>query len=223
MAELIRGLEAERLRANLQRVRTEIAAAAERAGRDSGGVEIVAACKYVAVDELPVLAAAGIAHLGENRVQELVRKVQAHGELFTWDFIGALQSKHVRAIVPHVRLIHSLASDSALRELARNAELARPGLRVLVEVNLAGDPTKEGVAPELLPSLIERSPFPVAGLMTMPPLARDPEQSRPYFRRLAELAAQHGLPELSMGTTQDFTVAVQEGATIVRIGTILYA
>jgi hypothetical protein len=226
--QLIHGLRAECVRANLDGVRAEIAVAAERAGRDGEQVEIVAACKYVPVQELPALAAAGIEHLGENRAQELVRKAQAGrsligGELFTWDFIGALQSKHVRAIVPHVRLIHSLASDSALSELERNAARARPGLRVLVEVNLAGDPAKSGIAPERLPAFIERSPFPVAGLMTMPPLASDPEQSRPYFRRLRELAVDQGLSELSMGTTQDFAVAVEEGATIVRIGTRLYA
>jgi pyridoxal phosphate enzyme (YggS family) len=225
--QLVHGLSGERLWANLEGVRAEIALAAERAGRDGELVEIVAACKYVPVEELPVLAAAGIEHLGENRAQELVRKAQAGrsssgGELFTWDFIGALQSKHVRAIVPHVRLIHSLASDSALRELARNADRARPGLRVLVEVNLAEDPAKQGVAPGRVGTFVERSPFPVAGLMTMPPLTRDPQQSRPYFRRLRELAAEHGLSELSMGTTQDFAVAVEEGATIVRIGTRLY-
>jgi pyridoxal phosphate enzyme (YggS family) len=226
--QLVQGLSAGRVRANLDAVRAEIAAAAERAGRDGEQVEIVAACKYVPVQELSALAAAGIEHLGENRAQELVRKAQAGrsltgGELFTWDFIGALQSKHVRAIVPHVRLIHSLASDSALREMARNAEHARPGLRVLVEIDLAGEEAKSGIGPERLPAFIERSPFPVVGLMTMPPLAGDPEQSRPYFRRLRELAAEHGLSELSMGTTQDFAVAVEEGATIVRIGTRLYS
>jgi len=228
VAELIRGLQAERVRANYLQVRAEVVAAAERAGRDGEQVEIVAACKYVSVEELPALAAAGIERLGENRAQELVRKAQASrsligGEPFTWDFIGALQSKHVRTIVPHVRLIHSLASDSALRELERVAERARPGLRVLVEINLAGDPAKSGIAPERLPAFVERSPFPVAGLMTMPPLASDPEQSRLYFRGLRELAVEHGLSELSMGTTQDFAVAVEEGATIVRIGTRLYS
>ncbi|HEX3391823.1 MAG TPA: YggS family pyridoxal phosphate-dependent enzyme [Solirubrobacteraceae bacterium] len=216
-------LDPERVRANFAQVRAEVAAAAERAGRDPNAVEMLAACKYVPVAELPVLARAGIDHLGENRAQDLERKVAAHGELFSWDFIGALQSKHVRAIVPHVRLIHSLASESALRELARNADRAGPGLRVLVEVNLAEDSSKQGIAPELLPSFIERSPFPVAGLMTMPPLADEAEQSRPYFRRLSELASAYGLSELSMGTTQDFAVAVEEGATIVRIGTRLYA
>lgn len=219
MARLIHGLDAARVRANLEQVRGEIAAA----GCDPDQVQILAACKYVPCDELAVLAEAGIGLLGENRAQELARKVAAHGELFEWDFIGTLQSKHVRAVVPHVRLIHSLASESALRELQRQAQRARPGLRVLIEVNLAGDPSKEGIAPELLPSFLARSPLPVAGLMTMPPLTHDPEQSRPHFRRLRELAREHGLPELSMGTTQDFRVAVQEGATIVRIGTRLFA
>ncbi|MGH2879750.1 MAG: YggS family pyridoxal phosphate-dependent enzyme [Solirubrobacteraceae bacterium] len=223
MAYLVAGLDAERLRANLAHVRAEIVVAAERAGRDPSAVEVLAACKYVPADELPVLARAGITHLGENRAQDLERKVAAHGELFTWDFIGSLQSKHVRSIVPHVRLIHSLASESALRELARNADRARPGLRVLVEVNLAEDSAKQGISPELVPSFIERCPFPVVGLMTMPPLAENAQQSRPYFARLRELAHEHGLTELSMGTTQDFAVAVEEGATIVRIGTRLYS
>jgi pyridoxal phosphate enzyme (YggS family) len=221
---MIHGLDAARVRANLDQVRAEIAAA----GRDPDEVQILAACKYVPCEELPALAAAGIGLLGENRAQELARKVATAratigGEPFEWDFIGALQSKHVRAIVPHVRLIHSLASESALRELERNAERARPDLRVLIEVNVAGEAAKGGVEPGLVGSFLARSPFPVAGLMTMPPLAEDPEQSRPYFRALRELAHEHGLRELSMGTTQDFRVAVQEGATIVRIGTRLFA
>jgi PLP dependent protein len=224
MARLIHGLEVERVRANLEAVRAEVAAAASLAGRDADDVEILAAGKYVPADELPVLADAGIALVGENRAQDLQEKVAAHGDLFTWDFIGALQSKHVRAILPHVRLIHSLASDSALRELERHSARARPGLRVLVEVNLAGDPRKGGVSSEELDAFIARSPIPVAGLMTMPPLAGgDPNLSRPWFRRLRELAHARGLRELSMGTTQDFAVAVREGATIVRIGTRLYS
>jgi hypothetical protein len=224
MPQLIHGLDAARVRANLDAVRAEIAAAAKLSGRDPREVEILAAGKYVPSDELPVLASAGIALVGENRAQDLQEKVAAHGDLFTWDFIGALQSKHVRAIVPHVRLIHSLASDSALRELERHAARAHPGLRVLVEVNLAGDPRKGGIPPNELDALIARSPVPVAGLMTMPPLVGgDPNLSRPWFCRLRELARSRGLRELSMGTTQDFAVAVQEGATIVRIGTRLYA
>lgn len=223
MAPLIYGLRAERVRTNLAAVREEIAVAAERAGRDPQEVEVLAACKYVPIEELPVLAEAGIGLVGENRAQDLQQKVAAHGDMFAWDFIGALQSKHVRAIVPHVRLIHSLASDSALRELERHGERARPGLRVLVEVNLASDPAKEGIVPEQLDAFIARSPFPVAGLMTMPPLADDPEQNRPWFGALRELAQERGLEKLSMGTTQDFRVAVEEGATIVRIGTRLYS
>jgi pyridoxal phosphate enzyme (YggS family) len=223
MVQLTHGLRAERVRANLAAVHEEIAAAAERAGRDQHEVEVLAACKYVPIEELPVLAEAGIGLVGENRAQDLQQKVAAHGDLFAWDFIGALQSKHVRAIVPHVRLIHSLASDSALRELERHGDRARPGLRVLVEVNLAGDPAKEGITPGQLDAFIARSPFTVAGLMTMPPLVDDPEQSRSWFRALRALAQERGLAELSMGTTQDFAVAVEEGATIVRIGTRLYA
>jgi pyridoxal phosphate enzyme (YggS family) len=223
MAPLIHGLRVERVRSNLAEVRAEVAVAAERTERTPGEIEILAACKYVPTEELPVLAKAGIRVVGENRVKDLQQKVAAHGELFTWDFIGALQSKHVRAIVPHVRLIHSLASESALAELERHADRAHEGLRVLVEVNLAGDPAKSGVVPRQLDAFVARSPFPVAGLMTMPPLSEDPEQSRRWFRALRELAAERGLRELSMGTTQDFAVAVEEGATIVRIGTRLYA
>jgi pyridoxal phosphate enzyme (YggS family) len=223
MARLIHGLDAERVRGNLEEVRAEIAAAADWAGRDPGDVEIVAATKYVPGEELPALAEAGVAVVGENRAGDLAVKAQAHGDLFAWDFIGALQSKHVRAIVPHVRLIHSLASDSAARELERHLGQARPGLRVLVEVNLSGEASKAGIVPDELDAFIARSPVPVAGLMTMPPLCTDPESSRPWFRRLREMGASRGLEHLSMGTTQDFAVAVQEGATIVRIGTRLYA
>lgn len=223
MVELIEGLKVRRVRTNLAAVRAEVALAAESVGRDPSEVEILAAGKYVPVDELPVLQAAGIALVGENRAQDLKAKVATYGDMFTWDFIGALQSKHVRAIVPHVRLIHSLSSDSALRELERHSELANPALEVLIEVNLAGDPAKSGIAPRQLDAYIARSPVPVAGLMTMPPLASDPDRSRSWFRQLRELARERGLRALSMGTTQDFAVAVQEGATIVRIGTRLYA
>jgi pyridoxal phosphate enzyme (YggS family) len=223
VVELIGGLEVERVRAQLEAVRGEVARAAEISGRDGREVEILAAVKYVPCAELPVLASAGIGLVGENRVQDLTEKVAAYGDLFTWDFIGTLQSKHVRSIVPHVRLVHSLASESALAALERHADRARPGLKVLVEVNLAGDPSKAGIPAERLDEFVARSPVPVVGLMTMPPLASDPELSRPWFRRLRELAQAHGLKELSMGTTQDFAVAVQEGATIVRIGTRLYA
>jgi PLP dependent protein len=228
MARLIEDLRAETIRANLEQVREEIAQALARAGRLPAGdrpeplVEVLAATKYVSAQELPKLAEAGVRLVGENRAQDLQAKVAAHGELFAWDFIGQLQSRRVRQIVPHVRLIHSLASDSALRELERHREHARPGLRVLIEVNVAGEPDKAGVAPAQLDTFIERSPFPVAGLMTMPPFARAPQDSRRWFVLLRELADARGLSALSMGTSQDFAVAVEEGATIVRIGTRLY-
>ena len=224
MAELISGLSAGAIRANLERVSAEIDAAVERSGleRPAGGVQVLAATKYVPCEELPTLAAAGVRLVGENRAQDLQEKVGAHGGLFEWDFIGQLQSRRVRLIVPHVRLIHSVASDSALRELERHRHLARPGLRILVEVNVAGEEGKAGVEPGQLDSFIARSPLPVAGLMSMPPLARDPEASRPWFAALRRLARERGLEHLSMGTSQDYLVAAEEGATIVRIGTRLY-
>jgi hypothetical protein len=224
VAELISGLRAERVRANLERLRGEIdaASALAPAADAHGPVEILAATKYVPAEELPVLAEASVGLVGENRAQDLQAKIEAHGELFEWDFIGTLQSRRVRLIVPHVRLIHSVASSSAMRELERHAERARPGLRILIEVNLAGEPGKAGVRPEHLDELIARSPFPVAGLMTMPPACVDPEASRPWFAALRELARERGLEHLSMGTSQDYLVAVEEGATIVRIGTSLY-
>ncbi|MFI4993932.1 MAG: YggS family pyridoxal phosphate-dependent enzyme [Solirubrobacterales bacterium] len=222
MAELMAGLRAEKIRANLDCVLEEIAGACAGAVRDPGEVEVLAATKYVSAADLPVLAQAGIRLAGENRAQDLQAKVAAHGELFEWDFIGQLQSRKVRAIVPHVRLIHSVASDSALRELARLQAQARPGLEILIEVNVAGKPGKPGISPGELDGFIERSPVPVAGLMTMPPYATDPEDSRRWFRALRELADERGLKRLSMGTSQDYRVAVQEGASIVRIGTRLY-
>ncbi len=224
MAELIDDLRVETIAENLRRIREEIAGAVRRSSIPRGPheVEVLAATKYVAVDKLPLLAEAGISLVGENRAQDLQAKVAAHGRLFEWDFIGTLQSRRVRLIVPHVRLIHSVASDSALRELARHIELARPGLRILIEVNVAGEQGKTGVAPEELDGFIARSPLPVAGLMTMPPLARDPERSRRWFAALRDLARERKLEHLSMGTSQDYLVAVEEGATIVRIGTSLY-
>jgi len=227
VAELIPGLRAERIRSNLERIREQIAGASQRArerrpAARGDTVQVLAAVKYVALEELPELAAAGIELVGENRAQELERKVAAHGALFEWDFIGQLQSRRVRLIVPHVRLIHSVASESALRELERHLRLARPGLRILLEVNVAGEPGKAGIAPQQIDPFIARSPVPVAGLMTMPPASADAEASRPWFAALRELADARGLEQLSMGTSQDYVVAVEEGATIVRIGTTLY-
>jgi pyridoxal phosphate enzyme (YggS family) len=227
VAQLITDLSAERVRGNLERITGELVGAAARAPDAPGGgrrpqVEVLAAVKYLPSAELPKLAQAGIRVVGENRAQELQAKVAEHGDLFEWDFIGQLQSRRVRLIVPHVRLIHSVASESALRELGRHRELARPGLEILIEVNLAGEEGKAGVAPEQLDDFIERSPVPVAGLMTMPPLVQDPEQNRRWFAALRELADERGLARLSMGTSQDYLVAAEEGATIVRIGTNLY-
>jgi uncharacterized pyridoxal phosphate-containing UPF0001 family protein len=210
VAGLIHGLEAERIRRNLERVR-------ERAGPE---VELLAATKYVPTEELGALAEAGVELVGENRLQDLEEKQARFGDAFTWDFIGNLQSRKVKRLVPRVRLIHSVATESALDQLERHAE---PGTEVLVEVNVAGDERKGGVGPDRLGEFIDRSPVRVVGLMTMPPFSADPEASRPFFARLAELAAAHGLDRLSMGTSQDWEVAVEEGATIVRLGTVLYA
>jgi pyridoxal phosphate enzyme (YggS family) len=219
MAELIRGLTVERVRANLAEARERIGAAAKRAGRDPADVEIVVAGKYVAVEDLGVLAEAGIATIGENRAQDLQAKVAAYGDTFAWDFIGHLQSRKVKQVVPLVQRIHSVGTDSVLEQLGRHAPA---GLTVLVEVNVAADPDKSGVAPAGLQAFLERCPVPVAGLMTMPPRADKPEDSRRWFAALRDLATKHDLHALSMGTTQDYEVAVQEGATLVRIGTTLF-
>jgi pyridoxal phosphate enzyme (YggS family) len=217
--EPVTGLDAARVRENLARVREEIAQTGRGAGRDPNDVEVLAAVKYVPLEELGTLAEAGVTLLGENRAQDLERKAQAYPGTFRWHFIGQLQSRKVKQILPHVELIHSLASDSALRQLERHGT---PSTRVLVEVNLAGEDSKAGIEPDELPGFLEHSPVEVAGLMAMPPFAEDPEASRPYFARLRELAARHGLEHLSMGTSQDYRVAVEEGATIVRLGSILY-
>lgn len=215
MVQLIHGLTAERVRVNLEDVRERIAAA----GRDPADVEILAAVKYLSAEELPALAAGGVTLVGENRAQALVAKADAAPGRFTWDFIGQLQSRKVRDLLPRVRYIHSVASDSALAQLARHGTEAT---RVLVEVNVAGEGGKSGIAPAELPAFLERCPVTVVGLMTMPPLAANPEDSRPHFAALRALAERHGLRELSMGTSQDYVAAVKEGATIVRLGTILY-
>jgi pyridoxal phosphate enzyme (YggS family) len=222
VAELIQGLEVEAVRAQLARARERIAAAAARAGRDPAGVEIVAATKYVAAEEMGTLAQAGILRAGENRAQDLQAKHDVYGDRFTWDFIGHLQSRKVPQVLPLVDRIHSVGSDSVLDRLARHAELARPGLELLVEVNVAGEEGKSGIAPSDLGAFLERCTIPPVGLMTMPPLAEGPDDSRRWFAALRELAAEHGLEHLSMGTTQDFEVAVEEGATIVRLGSVLF-
>jgi pyridoxal phosphate enzyme (YggS family) len=212
------GLDPAVVAANAARVRERIAAAAARAGRDPGDVELLAAVKYVPLEELGALAPAGLRLVGENRAQDLAAKAEAHPEL-RWHFIGQLQSRKVRQVLPYVELIHSVASDSALKELGRHGT---PETEVLVEVNVAGEASKAGIAPSDLGAFIARCPVHVSGLMAMPPFAASPEESRPHFARLRELAGEHGLHRLSMGTSQDYEVAVEEGATIVRIGSVLF-
>jgi uncharacterized pyridoxal phosphate-containing UPF0001 family protein len=207
---LIHGLDPVRIAANLERAR---ATAGE-------GVEILAATKYVPLEEMGALAEAGITLVGENRQQDLAAKQERWGDAFEWDFIGNLQSRKVSQLLPVCRLIHSVASDSALDRLRRHGDSST---EVLVEVNVAGEQGKSGIDPRGLGDFIaELAPVRVSGLMTMPPFSLNPEASRPHFARLAELAAEHGLSRLSMGTSQDWEVAVEEGATIVRLGTALY-
>jgi hypothetical protein len=176
------------------------------------GVTIVVATKYLAVDELSLLAAAGVEVVGENRAQDLEAKHARYGDAFRWHFIGHLQSRKAKIVNATCELCHSLDSESAAAKLT---------IPALVEVNLSGEPTKSGVAPEALGAFLELYPD-VRGLMTMPPPAADPEESRPYFRRLRELASEHGLHELSMGTSQDYAVAIEEGATYIRVGSSLF-
>ena len=192
----------EQVAARLARIR-------ERVGPD---VTIVAATKYVSVGDLSALAEAGVEVVGENRGQDLEAKHAVYGDSFRWHFIGHLQSRKARIVNRICELAHSLASESAARRLT---------IPALVEVNLSGEPTKSGVAPDELERLLALYPD-VRGLMTMPPVADDAESSRPYFRRLRELAEAHGLRELSMGTSQDYAVAVEEGATMIRVGSVLY-
>jgi len=205
----IHGLDPAKIAANLERVREAV----------GDGVEVLAATKYVPLEEMGALAEAGVRLVGENRQQDLAAKHERWGDAFEWDFIGNLQSRKVKQLVPICRLIHSLGSESAIEQLRRHGE---PDTEVLIEVNVTGEEGKGGLAPAELGAFIERCPVRVCGLMTMPPFSLDPEHSRPHFARLAELAAEHGLERLSMGTSQDWPVAAEEGATIVRLGTTLY-
>ena len=175
-------------------------------------VTVVAATKYVPLEDLGVLVDAGVEVVGENRAQDLAAKHAVYGDAFRWHFIGHLQSNKAKVVNAVCELVHSVDSESTARRLTVPA---------LLEVNLSGEETKSGVAPEEIAPWLEQVPA-IRGLMTMPPLADDPELSRPLFRRLAELAAEHGLAELSMGTSQDWRVAVEEGATLVRVGSTLF-
>ena len=175
-------------------------------------VTVVVATKYVTAEEMGALAEAGVAVVGENRAQDLEEKHALYGDAFRWHFIGHLQSNKVRVVNEICELVHSLDSDSSARRLTVPA---------LLEVNLTGEDTKAGIPPDDLPGWLERYPS-IRGLMTMPPLADDPEASRPWFRRLRELAESQGLEELSMGTSQDWRVAVEEGTTLIRVGSSLF-
>ena len=192
----------EAVRTAYERVRAEV----------GSGVTVVAATKYVSLEDMAVLAEAGVEVVGENRAQDLDRKHAVYGDAFRWHFIGHLQSNKVKLVNGICELVHSLGSESAARRLTVPA---------LVEVNLSGETSKSGVAPDELPALLAAYPN-VRGLMTMPPAAADADESRPYFRRLRELAGEHALTELSMGTSQDYRVAAEEGATLVRVGSVLY-
>jgi uncharacterized pyridoxal phosphate-containing UPF0001 family protein len=209
VVEPVTDLDPARVRTNLEEIR----------GTAGPEVEILAATKYVRTEDMGALAEAGIGLVGENRLQDLEEKRERWGESFTWDFIGNLQSRKVKRILPLVRLIHSVASDSVLEQLGKHGT---PETEVLVEVNLSGEEGKGGIEPGELDAVIERCPVRVSGLMTMPPFTENPEDSRPYFARLAELAGDRGLPRLSMGTSQDWRVAVEEGATIIRLGSVLW-
>ncbi len=175
-------------------------------------VTVVAATKYVSLEEMAVLAEAGVEVVGENRAQDLERKHAEYGDAFRWHFIGHLQSRKAKIVNRICELVHSLATESAAQRLVVPA---------LVEVNLSGEPSKSGIPPEELPKFLSLYGD-VRGLMTMPPATKDSEKSRGYFRRLRELAEEHGLRELSMGTSQDWRVAVEEGATLVRVGSVLW-
>ena len=193
---------AEQVRERLARVRDEV----------GPEVTIVAATKYVSVADLAVLAEAGIEVVGENRAQDLEEKHAAYGDSFRWHFIGHLQSRKAKAVSGICELVHSLDSQSAARRLEVPA---------LLQVNLAEEASKSGVSPDEIPAFLELYPR-ILGLSTMPPATGDAERSRPYFRKLRELAHKHGLTELSMGTSQDYKVAAEEGATMIRIGSVLY-
>jgi pyridoxal phosphate enzyme (YggS family) len=220
------------VRASLEAVRERIAAASVRAGREPGSVQVLAATKYVPVEQMPVLAEAGIELVGENTAQALSEKHARWGHLFTFDFIGHLQSRKTKDVLPIVRLIHSVESTSVLRQLDRHA---KKDVEVLLEVNMAGEQSKYGLRPDAVDDFVEKASqcakVRFAGLMTMPPAVSDPADARPWFSALRELAAgldrrwrpRHGFGVLSMGTSQDLEVAVEEGSTLLRLGSVLYA
>jgi pyridoxal phosphate enzyme (YggS family) len=232
VAEVLEELDADRVAERVAAARDRIAQACKRAGRDADQVELLAATKYVPLEAMGALIDAGLRLVGENTAQALVAKQQRWGDAFTWDFIGHLQSRKTKDVLPRVRLIHSVESESVVDRIERHATAPT---RVLLEVNVAGEHSKYGVEIGEVDAFVERasagSHVVFAGLMTMPPFAERPQDARPYFARLRELgdrlradwAERHDFAVLSMGTSQDFDVAVEEGATIVRLGSVLYA
>jgi pyridoxal phosphate enzyme (YggS family) len=232
LAQLVTGLDAERVASRLAEAEERIAGACARTGRAPGSVELLAATKYVPAEALGTLADAGVRLVGENTSAALETKQELWGDRFTWDFIGHLQSRKTKDVLPRVRLIHSVSSESVMRQIERHATVPA---RVLLEINVAGEESKYGVRPESVDEFLETaSQFEsvhFGGLMTMPPLALDPEEARPYFAALRELAGRltqawsprHEFSILSMGTSQDYEVAAEEGATICRLGSVLYA
>jgi pyridoxal phosphate enzyme (YggS family) len=219
----------EVLRDNLRDVERQIDDACRRAGR-TDRPRLLVASKYLTADEMGVLQAAGIRLVGENRADELQAKWQKWGGAFEFHFIGHLQSRKVRQVLPYVAMVQSVDSISLVEELDRRAEAE---VQALLEVNVAGEETKYGILPAAAEAFLERAAayrkVIFVGLMTMAPLTADPETVRPYFRGLRELrdrlatafAGRHGLSELSMGMSNDYVVAVEEGATIVRLGSAL--
>ncbi len=232
MALLVRGLDPERVRSRLREAEQRIASACERAGRGAHEVELLAATKYVPLDEMGALAEAGIRLVGENVASDLEAKQERWGDRFTWDFIGHLQSRKTKVVLPRVRLIHSVSSESVMRQIDRHG---REDAGLLLEVNVAGEESKHGVLPGQVDRFLETAArfekVRFAGLMTMPPFAPDPEAARPHFAALRSLAERleaawsprHRFSILSMGTSQDYDVAVEEGATVCRLGGVLYS
>ena len=209
MVEPFRDIDPVRVAANLAAVRAAVPA----------GTEVLVACKYVPCEEMAALAAAGVELVGENRLGDLEEKHERWAGEFTFDFIGNVQSRKVREILPLVRLIHSVHSASVMKQLAKHGD---ERTEVLIQVNVAGEEGKGGVDPDELGAAIEACPVRVVGLSTMPPFTDQPERSRPHFARLAELGREHRLERLSMGTSQDWRVAVEEGATTIRLGSTLF-
>jgi pyridoxal phosphate enzyme (YggS family) len=209
----------ETVRANLALVQADVEAACARVGREPSTVTICAATKYVDAEGMVVLRDAGVGVAAENRLQDMAVKQETLKDAFKWHFIGAIQSRKIREIAERVDTIHSLATESARDKLN---DLPGDAPKILVQVNVSGEESKQGVAPGALSEFIASCPLPVSGLMTMPPATDDPEGARPYFQQLKALAHERGLTELSMGTTQDYVVAVEEGATMIRVGSVLF-